>query len=735
MSKQIHIMQHDEKDCGAACLSMIASYYGRKLPIAKFRELIQIDHQGANIYGITNGAEQIGLNADALEGEYEELRQGICEKEILFPFIARIVNQEGYEHFIVVYAYQDHCFTIADPAKTGITKMQEELFQSQWLGNIITFSPNENFRKGNENKRSLSKFFSYIFAEKKTVLKIVILTIFISVINMFGTTIFQYVIDGMTQDANHISGQNLIQNLIAKISIVFQSLDKICITVLILYIFQLCIQIIRSFLAAGASVRMDFSMTKDLFQHLIRLPFPFFGTRKTGEILSRFDNLSEIRTALSSVTATLLIDTGMAIAFGILLFFMSPVLFLITVVFLILYGLVLFAFKNRIKTANHTYMDAEAMVTSHLKESIDGIEAIKANRYEPASQKKLEQLTDAFEKQTFHLYTLDSVQNALVGLIDSASIVCLLWVGSYLCAMGNLSVGGLFAYYYMMNYFLNPISNLIQLQPTLQSAIVAAERLNDILDAAPEETSQNTKELSDIQEICIQDLTFAYGNREPVLHHLNMQIQKGQKIAIVGESGCGKTTLAKLLMRFYDCTPGMIKLNQTNIQDYDLDQIRQKCVYISQNTFLFSDSIRNNLIMGRPDIYDDDIEHVCKLCHADEFIRNMPAGYSSVLEENGANLSGGQRQRLAIARALLQKPQVIIMDEATSNLDSVTEKGIQSVIDDLPENITCIIIAHRLKTIKNCDQIYVLEHGTVCEHGTHEDLMAKNQVYASYWRD
>ena len=139
--------------------------------------------------------------------------------------------------------------------------------------------------------------------------------------------------------------------------------------------------------------------------------------------------------------------------------------------------------------------------------------------------------------------------------------------------------------------------------------------------------------------------------------------------------------------------------------------------------------------MGRPDIYDDDIEHVCKLCHADEFIRNMPAGYSSVLEENGANLSGGQRQRLAIARALLQKPQVIIMDEATSNLDSVTEKGIQSVIDDLPENITCIIIAHRLKTIKNCDQIYVLEHGTVCEHGTHEDLMAKNQVYASYWRD
>lgn len=731
MTKYVHIMQHDEKDCGAACLAMISGYYKLKLPITKFRELIKVDNQGANIYGIVQGAKQLGFDSDALEGNYSELIEFIQNKELEFPFIARILNEEGYEHYITVYAYDGNTFTIADPGRTKIIKISAEIFQQQWLGQIIIFVPTEKFQKDNQTKGCLSKFFRYIFAEKKTMAIIAVMTVLISVINMFGTTIFQYVIDGMSGENTADTSGSMLQVLISKISVLFGSFDKVCITVLCMYLLKLFVNIIRSYMLAGTSVRIDFRMTADLFRHLIKLPFAFFGTRKTGEIISRFDNLSEIRDVLSSATFTLLLDTGMAIAFGILLFLMSPLLFLITMISVILYGIVLFVFKSHIKAANHACMEDSAHVTSHLKESIDGIEVIKANQYENSAQDKLEQLADKFEKKAFHLSMLNASQSSIVSLLDSAAIVILMWAGSYLCASGNLSVGGLFAYYYMMHYFLNPISNLIQLQPTMQSAIVAAERLNDILDAEPEK--KVTGDVVDsINDILIQNLAFAYGNRGLVLDNLNMEIKKGQKIAVVGESGCGKTTLAKLLMRFYDYESGSILINGREITEFDIDSLRQHCVYISQNTFLFSDSIRNNLTMGA-DISDDEIKHVCQLCRADEFISKMPSGYDSVLEENGSNLSGGQRQRLAIARALLRHPDVVIMDEATSNLDSITEKSIQAMIDDISNDITCIIIAHRLKTIKNCDYIYVLKDGKVCEQGTHDELIALNKTYASYW--
>ena len=285
----------------------------------------------------------------------------------------------------------------------------------------------------------------------------------------------------------------------------------------------------------------------------------------------------------------------------------------------------------------------------------------------------------------------------------------------------------------MLSYFFDPISRLIDLQPTWQNAVVASERLDDIYSVDTEYASKDNTTPNLNGDIEIHNVSFRYGNRDLVLNKVNMYIPKNKKIAIIGSSGCGKTTIAKLLMKFYSPESGTIKINGNDIVQYSPEVIRPHMAYISQNVFFFSDTVRNNLKMGNH-ATDEEIEEVCKLCCVDEFVREMPMGYDTLLEENGSNLSTGQKQRLAIARAMLRKPDILIMDEATGNLDVKTEDRIRRMIDEVTKNITCVIIAHRLNTIKNCDYIYVLDKGSVAQWGTHEQLMQEGGIYANYWK-
>ena len=415
----------------------------------------------------------------------------------------------------------------------------------------------------------------------------------------------------------------------------------------------------------------------------------------------------------------------------------SSRLFAVSLGMIILYSILVLLYRKPVEQSNRCVMEEDAQLQSYFKESIDGMETVKASnagaQVKETTTGKFRRFLDAMVKRS----VISISQDTLVGTVELVGTVLILWMGFSMVLSGQLTIGTLMTFYVLLSYFTGPIKNLIELQPTIQTAFVAADRLNDILEL---ETEQADSDVSPKRKIPAQarcwetrHVDFRYGNRELTLHDVSFQIDQGERIAIVGESGSGKTTLARLFLRFYEPERGEVTIDGRNIGEYDLESLRGSIAYVGQSTFLFSDTIRNNLALGNPELTEDEMKRVCELSKIADFIRDLPLGYDTPLDENGMNLSGGQRQRLAIARALARHPQLLILDEATSNLDTVTENGIRDTIINLDRGMTCIIIAHRLSTIRSCDCIYVMKEGTVVEMGTYEELLEKRGEFYRLW--
>ncbi|MGL5244936.1 MAG: peptidase domain-containing ABC transporter, partial [Sarcina sp.] len=435
---------------------------------------------------------------------------------------------------------------------------------------------------------------------------------------------------------------------------------------------------------------------------------------------------------------TMMIDTFMVIIGGIILYNQNHLLFGITLVPVILYGLIVFAFKKSIEEINRETMVSNAKLTSYLVESLNGIETIKAFNAEREVNLETEKRFIKLIKNVFRNGFINNFQGTLKGGVKAIFAIVVLWIGGSEVLKGNITIGELLTFNALLAYFLSPIENIINLQPTLQTAMVAGERLGEILDLELEKSVEEHKKINPETlkgDIKLKNLDFRYGTRQLVLKNIDINIKHGTKIALVGESGSGKTTLAKLLMNFYQCEKGELLINGYNIKDINVEVLRDKIAYISQETFLFNGTIIENLTLGNPYLTYEEIIDACKKAQIHEYINSLPLRYNTLVEENGSNFSGGQKQRISIARAILKKPEILIMDEATSNLDSITEKAIDKTMNEFSDGITTIVIAHRLSTIMRCDEIYVLEKGEIKEKGSHKELINKRGMYYNLWKE
>lgn len=716
-----HIQQHDSNDCAVACVASICANYGKEVTIVKLRELLGTDILGTSIKGIVDALGKLSFERRAVRID----REGF-ESEFTLPAIAHLVRNDGTSHFVVIYnisvGKKKKTVTLMDPAEDRITKKTIDEFFEDFDGIIVMMIPNSEFRPSKTRSSSVfSNFKNLIKPHKKlfivAVIASAVLTVFGIVLALFNKILIDEIIP------YHQDHQLLLFAL---------GLVLVIITKAIL-------EYVRQAMLIHLSIKIDIPMMLGYFKHIFRLPMRFFASRKTGDMITRFEDAGVVKDVLTNVALTAIIDVMLVIIIGIILFFMDWHLFLIILALSILSALLIYFFKAPYKKINKEQMEQGARVGGHLVENINGVETIKVNASEEHIMDKIETEYIKSAKIGFRAAKLSNLQSSLSSALYGLGNLAILAIGGYLALNGEVTLGTLIAFMSLSDYFISPINRLVSMQLSIQNASISLTRLGEIYDVEEEnETEENTDSHildAGVTDISLSHITFRYGSRPPVLKDVSIDIPNGKKIALIGRSGSGKTTISKLLLKFYLADEGLVTVNGKDIKDIDAFVLREKIGCIPQTIQTFSGSIRDNILIGNPSATQGELERACRLAGCNEFVQRLPKSYDTFLDENGGGLSGGEKQRLAIARALVKNPSFVILDEATSNMDFITEQKILDTIYNKFRNTSMLIIAHRLSTIRWCDKIYVMENGSVIEEGTHDELLMKNGMYATMWNE
>ena len=702
-------MQHDASDCAAAVVSTVLLRNKQETTIMKVREIIGTDAYGTTVKGIVTGLEKLHFNVKAIRTKTDEIT-----RELTFPAIAQVKTDDGLNHFVVIHKLtKSDKFIIADPAK-GVRKFSREEFDHLFTGVIIFMIPTSEFELMRvKDKGMFDLFLKLILPQKKLLAVIILASVLLTALGIFSSFFSKIVMD-------EIIPYELKSSLYVFL-VVFMIVSAV----------QNLVTFFRQHILLHLSRKVDIPVLMGYYNHIIRLPHKFFGTRKIGDIITRFQDAMTIKEIFTTVSISLVLDLALALFSSLLLYNLNPKLFMILIVMVIINIILIYIFKKPYRKINYEQMEAGAALNAQLIESIRNIDTVKANGDESAQLDKLETKFVRALKIGYKEGVLQNTQGFVSTLINSTGNILMLGVGALFIIDGEISIGDLLVFQTLSQFFIQPVQNLVGLQLTFQEAQVAMNRLTELMSLDREDIDNEDK-LTDVdlkKDIHINNITFAYGSRAPVLKDFTLHIPQGQKVALVGESGAGKSTIAKLLLNFIEVEKGEIKIGDNNISDINLQHLRKRIAYIPQNIELFTGSIIENLKVGNSGAKYEEIINACKLSGASEYIEKMQNKYQSIIEEGGGNLSGGEKQRLAIARALLGTSDLYIFDEATSNLDSFSERKIQEVIFEKIKNKTTIIIAHRLSTITKCDKIFFVENGSVVQSGTHEELMMLKGKY------
>ncbi|VFH71037.1 competence factor transporting ATP-binding protein/permease ComA [Streptococcus pneumoniae] len=549
--------------------------------------------------------------------------------------------------------------------------------------------------------------------QRGLIANIVLATLLVTVINIVGSYYLQSIIDTYVPDQMR------------------STLGIISIGLVIVYILQQILSYAQEYLLLVLGQRLSIDVILSYIKHVFHLPMSFFATRRTGEIVSRFTDANSIIDALASTILSIFLDVSTVVIISLVLFSQNTNLFFMTLLALPIYTVIIFAFMKPFEKMNRDTMEANAVLSSSIIEDINGIETIKSLTSESQRYQKIDKEFVDYLKKSFTYSRAESQQKALKKVAHLLLNVGILWMGAVLVMDGKMSLGQLITYNTLLVYFTNPLENIINLQTKLQTAQVANNRLNEVYLVASEfEEKKTVEDLSLMKgDMTFKQVHYKYGYGRDVLSDINLTVPQGSKVAFVGISGSGKTTLAKMMVNFYDPSQGEISLGSVNLNQIDKKALRQYINYLPQQPYVFNGTILENLLLGAKEgTTQEDILRAVELAEIREDIERMPLNYQTELTSDGAGISGGQRQRIALARALLTDAPVLILDEATSSLDILTEKRIVDNLMALDK--TLIFIAHRLTIAERTEKVVVLDQGKIVEEGKHADLLAQGGFYA-----
>ena len=707
--KRTFIPQIDARDCGVAALASISKFYGSDYSLAHLRELAKTNKEGTTALGIVKAAKEMSFETRAIQADMSLFEM----EDIPYPFIVH-VNKEGkLQHYYVVYKnIKDHLI-IGDPDPTvKVTKMTKERFASEWTGVAIFLAPAPSYKPHKDKKNGLMSFLPLIFRQRSLIFYIVLASLLVTLINIGGSYYLQGILD------EYIPNQ------------MKSTLGIISIGLIITYILQQIMSFSRDYLLTVLSQRLSIDVILSYIRHIFELPMSFFATRRTGEVISRFTDANSIIDALASTILSLFLDVSILIIIGSVLLVQNTNLFLLSLISVPIYIIIIFAFMKPFEKMNNDVMQSNSMVSSAIIEDINGIETIKSLTSEETRYQKIDSEFVDYLDKSFKLSKYSILQSSLKQGAQLILNIVILWFGAQIVMTGKISIGQLITFNTLLSYFTNPLENIINLQTKLQSAKVANNRLNEVY--LVESEFKNTQTLTDSQfltgSICFEDISYKYGFGRDTLNNINLTIKQGDKVSIVGISGSGKTTLAKMIVNFFEPYKGRITINNNDLKMIDKKVLRQHINYLPQQAYIFSGSILENLTLGANQmISQEDIIKACEIAEIRQDIEQMPMGYQTELSD-GAGLSGGQKQRIALARALLTKAPVLILDEATSGLDVLTEKKVIENLMAMTDK-TIIFVAHRLSISERTNQVIVLNQGKVIETGSHQELMTKQGFY------
>ena len=721
MKKFTFYKQLDQMDCGPTCLRMIAKHYGKVYDREFLREQSHITREGVSLGGIAEAAENIGFQSLAVHVTFDTLAQ-----DAPLPCIAYWRQR----HFIVVHKIDKKGIHVADPA-FGLTTYTKEDFLKGWFnskrpqdddeGLLLLLETTPDFENIEDKPPKKGMGFSFLFPYfkpyKKHIIQLFIGLIVASLIQLIFPFLTQAIVD------KGINYQNLNFVYIVLIAQLF------------LYTSQMLIQLIRGWLLLYITGRMNIRIISDFLIKLMRLPIRFFDSKSLGDLLQRIEDHNRVQDFLSSATLNILFSIINIVIFGIVLLYYNSIIFLIFILGAILYIFWVLQFMKKRAELEYRRFDEASGNQSSRVQLINGMQEIKLNNSERRRRWEWETIQIRLFRISIKSLTIDQYQSVGGSFLDQTKNILITFYAAKLVIDGEITLGAMLAIQYIIGQLNISINNFLNFIRTAQDARMSIERLAEIHDKEEEENirNENIKQLPKEPNIQIENLSFRYGSIHSslVLKNIDLKIPKGKVTAIVGASGSGKTTLLKLLLKFYSPTEGNIKVGNYNLENYNATFWRRKCGVVMQDGYIFADSIARNITESSIEglINKEKLLNAVQVARLDEFIESLPTGYNTRIGMSGISLSGGQNQRILIARAVYKNPDFLFFDEATSSLDAENESAIMKNLEDFYKNKTVIIVAHRLSTVINADQILVLEKGKIIEKGNHKTLTEKRGAY------